>query len=54
MFKVHKDVLQAIHDYLLTRPMGEVETLVNAIRQSPYETDKNDSAKNEVNNGEYK
>ena len=51
MFKVHKDVLQAIHDYLLTRPMGEVETLVNAIRQSPYETD---SAKEEVNNGEPK
>lgn len=27
------NLAQAIHDYLLTRPMREVEALVNALRQ---------------------
>ena len=31
---VQADALKAIHDYLLTRPMREVEGMVAAIRQA--------------------
>jgi hypothetical protein len=30
--RVPSDLLAAIHDYLMTRPMREVETLVAALR----------------------
>lgn len=30
---IPSDVVQAVHDYLMTRPMNEVEALVMAIRQ---------------------
>lgn len=37
-FLISAEVLEAAGRYLLTRPMGEVEALVNALRQSePYE-----------------
>lgn len=31
---VNQELLRALHDYLMTRPMGEVEGLVVGIRQS--------------------
>lgn len=31
-FKIKQDLLQAIHDYLVTRPMQEVEGLVSGVR----------------------
>lgn len=33
MIEIPAQLAQAIHDYLLTRPMREVEALVNALRQ---------------------
>lgn len=33
MIEIPPHLAQAIHDYLLTRPMREVEGLVNALRQ---------------------
>lgn len=32
MHNIPDDLLKALHDYLLTRPMGEVEGLVVGIR----------------------
>jgi len=32
MLQLPADLVQAIHDYLTTRPMREVESLVTAIR----------------------
>lgn len=32
---IHQDLAQRIHDYLLTRPMSEVESLVLGIRGLP-------------------
>ena len=32
MLQLPADLVQAIHDYLMTRPMREVEALVAAIR----------------------
>lgn len=31
---VNQELLRALHDYLMTRPMGEVEGLVVGLRQS--------------------
>lgn len=33
MILVPMPILQVLHDYLLTRPMGEVEQLVAALRK---------------------
>lgn len=33
MIEIPQQLAQAIHDYLLSRPMREVEGLVNALRQ---------------------
>jgi hypothetical protein len=33
MIEVPPQLAQALHDYLLTRPMREVEPLVNALRE---------------------
>ena len=39
MLQLPPDLIQAIHDYLMTRPMREVEALVTAIRTAkPVET----------------
>lgn len=32
MFKVKGELLQALHDYLMTKPMSEVEHLVMQLR----------------------
>lgn len=29
---IHEPLLKALHNYLLTKPMGEVEALVNGLR----------------------
>lgn len=34
MLQLPADIVQAIHDYLMTRPMREVEALVAAIRSA--------------------
>ena len=34
MLQLPSDLVQAIHDYLMTRPMREVEALVAAIRNA--------------------
>ena len=34
MLQLPADLIQAIHDYLMTRPMREVEALVAAIRNA--------------------
>lgn len=34
MLQLPRDVVQAIHDYLITRPMIEVEALVVEIRKA--------------------
>lgn len=33
MFLVPKELMQAVHDYLLSRPMREVEPLVSSLRE---------------------
>jgi hypothetical protein len=33
MIELPPELAQAIHDYLVSRPMREVEALVNALRQ---------------------
>lgn len=32
-YQIPAEVAKAVHEYLMTRPMGEVEQLVNAFRQ---------------------
>jgi hypothetical protein len=34
MLQLPSDLVQAVHDYLMTRPMREVEALVNEIRKA--------------------
>lgn len=44
MHEIPSDLLQALHDYLMARPMREVEGLVAGIRQcKPKEDHSNDS-----------
>jgi hypothetical protein len=44
MIQLPPDLAQAIHDYLVTRPMREVEGLVNALRECrPQEAPKDDA-----------
>lgn len=39
MHQISTQLLNALHAYLLTQPMGEVEALVNGLRQTaPVET----------------
>jgi hypothetical protein len=33
MIEIPPQLAQALHDYLLTRPMREVEAMVNALRE---------------------
>ena len=35
MYALSEDLRAALHNYLLSRPMGEVEGLVSALRQLP-------------------
>lgn len=37
MIKLAPELAQAIHNYLVTRPMHEVEGMVNALRQCKAE-----------------
>jgi len=38
MLQLPSDLVQAVHDYLMTRPMREVEALVTAIRTAKPST----------------
>jgi hypothetical protein len=43
MLEIPAPLLQAIHDYLMTRPMREVETLVLDIRKCAPSAPENDT-----------
>lgn len=34
LIPINQELVRALHDYLMTRPMGEIEGLVVGIRQS--------------------
>ena len=45
MLQLPSDLVQIIHDYLMTRPMREVEQIVLAIRQAkPASVESNEAA----------
>jgi hypothetical protein len=44
MIELPPELAQAIHDYLVTRPMREVEGLVNALRECRPQGVPNDDA----------
>jgi hypothetical protein len=47
---IDQKLLQAIHDYLIARPMREVEGLVMAIREVP-EANSHDTRRDDGKNG---